>query len=230
MTESEFDGYAQTYQDLIREPIRDRFARNPQFFDERKWILLRQFFERQHRSTRSMSWLDVGAGQGNLLRLGQSSFARVAGCDTSQAMLEGGRGLEVRLQSQADRLPFDDREFDLATAVCVFHHVDIGHRLALIEEMKRVLRPHGVLCLIEHNAQNFVVRGIVKRIPLDVNAVLLKHRECHDLFRQAGLRPLSTEFFLYLPELLYRYLGPLEALGRRVPLGGQYAAFAERTA
>src|SRR5687767_9186147 len=186
MTEPEFDEYARTYQDLIREPIRDRFARNPRFFDERKWILLRDFFETRRRSTRSMSWLDVGAGQGNLLRMGQSSFERVAGCDTSQEMLEGGRGLDVRLQSHADRLPFDDHEFDLMTAVCVFHHVDLDHRLSLVHEMKRVLRPHGVICLIEHNAQNFVVRGMVKRIPLDVNAVLLKHRECHALFTKAG--------------------------------------------
>ena len=230
MTEPEFDEYARIYHDLIREPIRDRFARNPRFFDERKWILLRDFFETRRRSTRSMSWLDVGAGQGNLLRLGQSSFERVVGCDTSQEMLEGGRGLDVRLQSHADRLPFDDHEFDLVTAVCVFHHVDLDYRLGLVQEMKRVLRPHGVICLIEHNAQNVVVRGMVKRIPLDVNAVLLKHSECHALFRKAGLRSLHTEFFLYLPELLYRYLAPLEALGKRLPFGGQYAAFAERPA
>jgi len=230
MTEPEFDGYAHTYQEMVREPIRDRFARNPQFFDERKWILLRDFFKARQRSTGSMSWLDVGAGQGNLLRMGRSSFGRVAGCDTSPAMLEGARDLEVRLQSPPERLPFGDQEFDLATAVCVFHHVEPVDRPALVQEMKRVLRPGGIICLIEHNAQNFVVRGMVKRIPLDVNAVLLKHRECHALFRGAGLRSLHTEFFLYLPELLYRHLAPLEALGKRVPFGGQYAAFAERPA
>jgi ubiquinone/menaquinone biosynthesis C-methylase UbiE len=225
---AEFDKYAHDYQELLREPIRDRFARDPLFFTERKWILLREFFERIGRSTRSMSWLDVGCGEGDLLRFGQASFERVVGCDSSSQMMEAAKGLEVRTQTSPNQLPFTDAEFDLATAVCVFHHVEPADRLGLILEMKRVLRPGGVICLIEHNAQNPVVRGMVKRIAVDVNAVLLKQRECHDLFKAAGFRSLGTEFFLYLPERLFRVLGGAEALGRRIPLGGQYAAFGGR--
>ena len=73
-----------------------------------------------------------------------------------------------------------------------------------------------------------MVRRIVKRIPLDVNAVLLKHREFDALFTQA--RSLHTELFLYLPELVYRYLALLEALGERMPFGGRYPASGERPA
>jgi hypothetical protein len=75
-----------------------------------------------------------------------------------------------------------------------------------------------------------VVRGIVKRIPLDVNAVLLRHREFDALFTQAGLRSLHTGFFQDLPELLYRYLAPLEALGARMQIGGRIPAAGERPA
>lgn len=227
---AEFDRYAQDYKELLREPVRDRFARDPRFYTERKWILLSDFLKRRGCSTSSMSWLDVGCGEGDLLRYGQGAFKRLAGCDASAEMILAAKGLEVRHQSPVDRLPFGDAEFDLATAVCVFHHVEPSQRLGLIQEMKRILRPGGVLCLIEHNAQNPVVRGMVRRIPVDVNAVLLKQRECHELFRRAGLRPLGTEFFLFLPEKLFRVFGSFEALGRRVPLGGQYAAFGELTA
>jgi len=225
---AEFDTYAQDYKELLRDPIRDRFATDPRFYTERKWILLRDYLARLGRSTRQMSWLDVGCGEGDLLRYGQNAFARLAGCDSSSEMMRAAQGLEVRHQSPPDRLPFDDAEFDLATAVCVFHHVEPAHRLGLVLEMTRVLRPGGIVCLIEHNAQNAVVRRMVKRIPVDVNAVLLEQRECYDLFARAGLRPLPGEFFLYLPERLYRPLSRLESLGRKIPLGGQYAAFGSK--
>jgi len=228
MSQAEFDKYAHGYKDLLREPIRDRFARDPRFYTERKWILLRHYLAKIGRSTRDMSWLDVGCGEGDLLRYGERAFSRVAGCDSSAEMIQAASGLEVRHQSPPGRLPFDDEEFDLVTAVCVFHHVEPPDRLGLVREMKRVLRPGGIICLIEHNAQNPVVRSMVKRIPVDVNAVLLEHRECHALFREASLSTLSTEFFLYLPEFLFRVFAPLESLARKIPLGGQYAAFGAR--
>ena len=230
MKDAEFDKYARDYQELLREPIRDRFARDPQFYTERKWILLRQYLARAGRSPESMSWLDVGCGQGDLLRYGKSVFQRVAGCDTSEGMMERAAGLEVRHQSPPERLPFANGEFDIVTAVCVFHHVEPDQRFGLVMEMKRVLRPNGVVCIIEHNAQNPVVRSMVKRIPVDVHAILLEQRECKELFRQASLTALPSEFFLYFPEPLFRAFGSLEALGRHIPMGGQYAAFGLRPA
>jgi ubiquinone/menaquinone biosynthesis C-methylase UbiE len=226
MRATEFDRYADSYRELLREPIRDRFATNELFFTERKWILLRDFLARSNRSLDSLSWLDVGCGTGDLLRFGENEFGRVAGCDMSAGMLRAASDLDVRLQDPPDVLPFGDAEFDVATAVCVFHHVPVDQRLSLVREMKRILRPGGVVCLIEHNAQNPVVRGMVRRIPVDANAVLLRYRECHDLFAQAGFRTIGTEFFLFLPEAIYRRFSGLETLGGRVPLGGQYAAFA----
>ena len=45
---AEFDHYARAYSDLLRDPIRDRFARSAGFFHERKWTLLREFLEDAH--------------------------------------------------------------------------------------------------------------------------------------------------------------------------------------
>lgn len=225
----EFDQYAADYRNLVRDPVRDRFARDASFFAKRKWILLKDFFARIRRPTGALSWLDVGCGDGDLLRYGKGSFAHLAGCDFSAKMLELARDLdEVRVQTDPARLPFDDSKFDLVTAVCVFHHVDPPMRPGLIAEMKRILKPGGVMCLIEHNAQNPVVRGMVKRIPVDANAILLKQNECRQLMQQAGMGWLETEFFLYLPQPLYKVFGSLEVVGRRVPFGGQYAAFSSK--
>jgi ubiquinone/menaquinone biosynthesis C-methylase UbiE len=120
MSNPEFDRYASGYQDRLREPIRDRFARDPRFFTERKWILIRDFLETSGFDSSSLSWLDVGCGEGDLMRMGVHSFARVAGCDVSPGMLQHAQGLDIRLQPSGTQLPFGDEEFDLATAVCVF--------------------------------------------------------------------------------------------------------------
>ena len=84
----EFDSYAREYSELLRDPVRDRFATTPFFFHQRKWSVIREFFSSSGRSMREASWLDVGCGRGQLLRLGQSAFGRVVGCDLSQEMLK----------------------------------------------------------------------------------------------------------------------------------------------
>jgi len=46
--------------------------------------------------------------------------------------------------------------------------------------------------------------------------------------REAGLEIVSTEYFLYLPERLYRRMSALESMLRWLPLGGQYAVFGRK--
>jgi len=226
----EFDEYASDYQKLLSEPIRNRFASDPNFFNRRKWLLIQDFFSRQKVSPDRLAWLDVGCGQGDLLQFGKGSFARLAGCDPSQQMLSTAAGLEVRPQLDPEKLPFEDASFDFVTAVCVFHHVEPPSRPFLLKEILRVLRPSGFAAIIEHNAYNPLVRGIVSRIAVDANAILLTPREMRDLYSEAGLQPCGTDYFLYLPEPIFRIFGAAEGLGRRIPAGGQYASYARRPA
>ena len=172
------------------------------------------------------SWLDIGCGQGELLRLGQSAFARVAGCDLSQEMLKASEGLEVRLQTTPISLPFDSESFEFVTAVCVYHHVGFPDRGALTRDALRVLRPGGVFCVMEHNPLNPFTRRIVHRTPVDAKAELLAPSGARRLVASAGFACLDTQFFLYLPESAFRRMPRLEALLRHLPLGGQYAVFA----
>jgi SAM-dependent methyltransferase len=225
----EFDSYAREYSELLRDPLRDRFATNPLFFHQRKWSVIQEFFESSRRSMREASWLDIGCGQGELLRLGQSAFARVAGCDLSQEMLKASEGLEVRLQTTSNSLPFDSESFEFVTAVCVYHHVGLPDRDALTRDVFRILRPGGVLCVIEHNPLNPFTRHIVHRAPVDAHARLLAPSEASRLVASAGFARLDTHFFLYLPESSFRRMPRLEALLRHLPLGGQYALFAGKS-
>ncbi|HTK43783.1 MAG TPA: class I SAM-dependent methyltransferase [Patescibacteria group bacterium] len=97
--------------------------------------------------------LDVGSGTGALAiaTLERWPRHRVTGIDPSGGMLEVARALaDERLTehvarrfraevASADRLPFDDRAFDVAVSSFVLQLVD--ERPAALREVRRVLRP-----------------------------------------------------------------------------------------
>ena len=102
--------------------------------------------------------LDVATGTGDLaIKLARRLKPRsVTGIDLSEGMIGIGRqkvrsaGLDgvIRLvQGDCLALPFADNSFDCVTVaygVRNFEHLDAGYR-----EMARVLRPGGMLCVIE---------------------------------------------------------------------------------
>jgi SAM-dependent methyltransferase len=147
-------------------------------------------------------------------------------------MLEAGglnsKGIEVRAQPDGERIPFDDAQFDLVTAVCVYHHVAPRLRDRLTCEVRRVLKPGGVFAVIEHNPYNPVTQLIVSRAPVDTDAILLRPAEVRTRLRCAGFRIDAQQFFLYFPARMYGRFGPMESMFRWLPLGGQYAVFALR--
>jgi SAM-dependent methyltransferase len=196
---AEFDKYAGSYEELLRDPIRDRFAATGEFFHLRKWLLLRRLLESRRARLAEMGWLDVGCGKGELLRFGSAAFGRAVGCDPSLEMLRECGGLTVEHQPEAARLPFADASFDVVTAACVYHHLSRQDQHALACEARRVLRPGGVFVIFEHNPWNPATRLIVSRTPVDANAVLLTGGECRNVVRAAGLAVENTVYYLFLP-------------------------------
>ena len=225
----EFDQYAEEYAKLLDDPIRRKFAGETAFFFERKWELLEKYMQRIGLRPEKSSWLDVGCGAGELLRLGSAHFAHAAGCDLSIGMMKACEGLNVVTQTDPTRLPFEDNSFDLVTVVCVYHHVEPPDRPGLTAEIARVLRPRGTACIIEHNPFNPATQIIVRRTPVDANAQLLTARTARRLLAKAGLgMNQKTTYFLYFPQNIYRKARGVEALLEKVPAGGQYAAFGRK--
>jgi ubiquinone/menaquinone biosynthesis C-methylase UbiE len=220
---AEFDDFADRYEEILKDPIRDRFGGDPLFFHRTKFDILVNHLGQTARRPEELEWLDVGCGTGELLQLGGASFSRACGCDVSEESLKYCGEIAVKVQNSPESIPFPDQSFDVVTAACVFHHVELARRSLLIESMARVLRPGGVICIFEHNPWNPVTQVIVKRCPVDVNAILVSSGECARLLRGSGLNVDATRYYLFFPESLEWWREKLEPRLRRVPLGGQYA-------
>jgi ubiquinone/menaquinone biosynthesis C-methylase UbiE len=223
----EFDQYAHSYAQLLDDPLRNRFVRDPLQFHRRKVHLIELLLKRFGVNPATQKWLDVGCGQGQLLELAGSRFKQAAGCDPSAVMLSSNPSFTVSHQPSPTELPFADASFDFVTAVCVFHHVHGQDRTLLTNEIRRVLAPGGLCCVIEHNPRNPVTRTIVRRCPVDVGAELLPAQSTIDLLCDSGLQPLATEYFLFIPESVFPVLGAAERWLRKIPFGGQYASLAQ---
>ena len=93
-----------------------------------------------------------------------------------------------------------------------------------MREMRRVVRPGGLVCVIEHNPLNPLTRLAVARCEFDRDAVLLGAGTARKLMAGAGLRQIDSRYFVLLPweaTPARRVEGALSQL----PLGAQYAAF-----
>jgi SAM-dependent methyltransferase len=224
----EFDKYSDDYESLVTDAVRTSFGGGTSaFFHKRKMELILRFLKGKGMQPSRMSWLDLGCGQAELLKLGGRYFEKLCGCDPSQGMLSGaGPSIEVRRQVTPTTVPFDSSTFDLVTAVCVYHHVLPGDRVELTVQARRVLKPGGLFIMIEHNPLNPLTRLVVSRVPLDKDAQLLSARDACLISSAAGLRPFLTEYFLYFPKSLYATLGRVENALGWLPLGGQYASYA----
>ena len=91
--------------------------------------------------------LDLAAGTGDftreLIRQGQRAVAS----DLSLGMLDAGRGLPVRVQSDAGALPFRDATFDGVT--CGYALRNFADLPGAFDEMARVTRTGGRVTLLE---------------------------------------------------------------------------------
>jgi ubiquinone/menaquinone biosynthesis C-methylase UbiE len=102
--------------------------------------------------------LDVGCATGNLLRTAgrRHPSVELAGLDPDPAALaRAGRkarraGLTVRLdRGFAQDLPHPDASLDRVFSSLMLHHLDSAAKDALLAEVRRVLRPDGMLVLAD---------------------------------------------------------------------------------
>lgn len=99
---------------------------------------------------KTTSLLDVGCNVGAWLAdcAGRFPDLTLAGVDMNEPALEKARLRVPRANIQfaaADRLPFTEAAFDAVTCIEVIEHIPEQRRAAALQEMRRVLKPGGLL-------------------------------------------------------------------------------------
>ncbi len=194
-----------------------------------QYLPLYRLAERHARP--GMSALDWGSGNGHfsyfLLRLGLEVTAfNLESQECALADLLGARfGERYRICFGADdqpvRLPFADGSFDLACSVGVLEHVREvgGSELASLAELRRVLRPGGLLlCGMlpkKHSWIEFLVRSFFKR--KHHHLYRYTERVLRDLLKRSGFELIELATHGFLPRNSFNQVA-LAGLTGRTPV------------
>jgi len=227
MNEAEFDKFADEYQASLAAGIAVS-GESPEYFSEYKIIdIARECAGLWRAEAASRRVLDFGAGIGNSVPYVCKHLpgAELTCLDLSQRSLDVAEkrfaGLAQFVRFDGARIPFPDDHFDIAYAMCVFHHIDHADHAALLQELRRVLRPGGSLFIFEHNPFNPLTVRVVNNCPFDENAHLVRGRAMKQRLLAAGFARTRTRYRVFFPHFL-RALRRVEAALAWLPLGGQY--------
>ncbi|MGF7047852.1 putative AdoMet-dependent methyltransferase [Paenibacillus sp. DS2015] len=96
--------------------------------------------------------LDMGTGTGNLAVKFSLQGAHMSGVDQSKGMLRQCQqkypNLETRLGNFLT-IPYVGEQFDFVVSSFAFHHLTDDQQQLALEEIRRVLKPHGRICIAD---------------------------------------------------------------------------------
>jgi demethylmenaquinone methyltransferase/2-methoxy-6-polyprenyl-1,4-benzoquinol methylase len=126
--------------------------------------------------------LDVATGTGMVaVALARRSACEVVALDQSEAMLAAARARVARdpqlaaqislVQGEAERLPFDDADFDALTFTYLLRYVD--DRAATMRELARVVKPGGRIGMVEFGVPSSDMLRTLWRVHTRVGMPLL---------------------------------------------------------
>lgn len=152
------------YASRLLQKNKDDYDKIAEEFSKTRSYLSGDILELKKYAAESDEILDLGCGNGRLFELFKGMNIKYAGADVSENLLAAaGRkfpAAEFRLTDFLN-LPFPDGSFNKVYCLSVFHHIPSkDFRLRFLTEIKRVLKPDGVLILTVWNFWEF--RGIFK--------------------------------------------------------------------
>lgn len=98
------------------------------------------------------SGLDLGTGTGNLAGRFLTNGITMCGVDQSKAMLRQCRLKFPHMETKLGNflaIPYLDNQFDFVVSSFAFHHLTDEQKQLSLQEMNRVLKPGGRLCLAD---------------------------------------------------------------------------------
>ncbi|HET8697912.1 MAG TPA: class I SAM-dependent methyltransferase [Gammaproteobacteria bacterium] len=227
MDEAEFDKFAAEYRAMHAANIK-LSGEDPEYFAEYKVIDLAAELARSARASAARpEILDFGAGIGYSVPFFRKHLpqARVTCLDVSRKSLDIGAATHGQFAEfkhfDGATIPCDANAFDVALASCVFHHIPHAEHLALLGEIRRVLKPGGLLLVFEHNPLNPLTRHAVNTCEFDEHAELILAPRMRRRAQAAGFAAADVRYRIFFPHFL-RGLRPMEPALAWLPLGAQY--------
>lgn len=228
----EFDQHKESYRSDIDKAV-SFSGQSHDFFTRVKAEYLNDLFGAFQRDpagsasgNRPLDVLDIGCGHGHIHPyIVQGGVPlQLSAVDVAATVVEEARALNPTVDYKAyegDRLPYEDQSFDVAFTIAVMHHVPPPQWPAFLQEMRRVVRPGGMIAIFEHNPINPLTQWIVRTCPIDDNAVLLGSRRLSNLVAKTQFTDVASRYILFTP---------LDGSGYRkfdkmigwLPLGAQY--------
>lgn len=238
----EFDQFADGYSGGMEDPLKRLAGEGFVSFIEAKvrWLLkyLEKGLPARETGFEKIKLLDFGCGTGDFLMvLRDTGFAgRLEGCDVSRKMLDeagrrcqGGDLPQFHLIREDCATPFAESTFDIIVACCVFHHIEPLEHGRVFTEIQRILKPGGRIVFFEHNPLNPLTRFIVKRAPIDRNAILIRASEAKRGMTSAGFCNTIVNYIMFFPpRFKARLFEYAESFMKHIPLGGQYVIVGEK--
>jgi len=178
------------------------------------------------------SILDFACGIGDASpRLAEAFGAeRVLGVDLAEGAID-----EARLRSEDDRLHFalldslpDDGQFDLCYVNGAYHHIPPPQRLEVTRRLHAALRPGGHLAVFENNPWSPPARLVMRRIPFDRDAQMLRPATLRRLLGEAGFDTSARPSYLFFFPHALHGLRRIEPRLQHVPAGAQYLVLGRR--
>lgn len=161
--------------------------------------------------------LDVGCGtgifEGILLLYEDKSGMNITGIDGSPKCIEVAKSKQIPnavfLCGDAESLPFRDNSFDCCLLIEVIEH--ISDKWSAVKELKRVLKPGGILIITTPNKRDIVLR--MHNLLMNLIMKLTKRRVIHkdEYLSTQELLALVEGAGLNVTKLMTRYLIPLKS-------------------
>ena len=211
-----------SYDEMLRHGI-DLSGESKEFFIAGRIAQLRSRLH--HALPRIGTVLDFGCGVGDTTTRLADAFPQstVTGVDVADGALEEARRRvddpRVRF-ARLDEMRQD--EFDLCYVNGMFHHVPAHERVAVTRRIHGLLRPDAVAAVFDNNPLSIPARLVMRRIPFDRDAVMLRAGTVRRLLDEVGFEPMGrVDYLFYMPSAL-RSLRRVEPAFRHIPLGAQY--------
>jgi len=146
----DFDRQAEFHDELVYDKSQE-FNQHPSYEIALQMIL---DWVNPHRGEKG---LDIGTGTGNLAGLFMERGIEICGIDQSKEML---RQCQRKFPDYETKLgnflaiPYLDHGFDFAVTSYAFHHLTEEQQLLALDEITRVLKPHGRVCIVDLMFEN----------------------------------------------------------------------------